>query len=66
MMLGVQRPTVTVVLRALKRDGLISSRYGRIQILHRKRLERLRSLRGAARSLRGAPCLSRAAFRSPR
>ena len=39
VMLGVQRPTVTVVLRALKRDGLISSRYGRIQILHRKRLE---------------------------
>jgi CRP-like cAMP-binding protein len=39
VMLGVQRPTVTVVLRALQRDGLISSRYGRIQILHRKRLE---------------------------
>ena len=39
VMLGVQRPTVTVVLRALQRDGLISSRYGRIQILQRKRLE---------------------------
>jgi CRP-like cAMP-binding protein len=39
VMLGVQRPTVPVVLRALQRDGLISSRYGRIQILHRKRLE---------------------------
>jgi Mn-dependent DtxR family transcriptional regulator len=38
-MLGVQRPTVTVVLRALQREGLISSRYGRIQILQRKRLE---------------------------
>jgi len=39
VMLGVQRPTVTVVLRALQRDGLITSRYGRIQLLHRKRLE---------------------------
>jgi CRP-like cAMP-binding protein len=39
VMLGVQRPTVTVVLRALQRDGLIASRYGRIHILHRKRLE---------------------------
>jgi Mn-dependent DtxR family transcriptional regulator len=35
----VQRPTVTIVLRALQRDGLISSRYGRIQILHRKTLD---------------------------
>ena len=39
VMLGVQRPTVTVVLRALQRDGLIASRYGRIQILQRRRLE---------------------------
>jgi CRP-like cAMP-binding protein len=39
VMLGVQRPTVTVVLRALQRDGLISIRYGRIQILQPKRLE---------------------------
>jgi hypothetical protein len=39
MMLGVQRPTVTVVLGALQREGLISSRYGRIQILQRRRLE---------------------------
>jgi CRP-like cAMP-binding protein len=39
VMLGVQRPTVTVVLRALQGDGLIWSRYGRITILHRKRLE---------------------------
>lgn len=39
LMLGVQRPTVTVALRALQREGLISSRYGRIQILQRKRLE---------------------------
>jgi CRP-like cAMP-binding protein len=38
-MLGVQRPTVTVVLKALQREGLISSRYGRIEILQRKRLE---------------------------
>ena len=39
VMLGVHRPTVTVVLRALQRDGLISTRYGRIRILQRKRLE---------------------------
>jgi CRP-like cAMP-binding protein len=39
LMLGVQRPTVTVALRALQREGLISSRYGHIQILQRKRLE---------------------------
>jgi CRP-like cAMP-binding protein len=39
VMLGVQRPTVTVVLRGLHREGLIASRYGRIQILRRKRLE---------------------------
>jgi CRP-like cAMP-binding protein len=39
VMLGVHRPTVTVVLRALQREGLITSRYGRIRILERKRLE---------------------------
>ena len=39
VMLGVHRPTVTVVLRALQREGLITSRYGRIRILKRKRLE---------------------------
>jgi len=39
VMLGVHRPTVTVVLRALQREQLISSRYGRIQILQRQRLE---------------------------
>jgi CRP-like cAMP-binding protein len=39
VMLGVHRPTVTVVLQALHRDGLIASRYGRIRILERKRLE---------------------------
>ena len=39
VMLGVRRPTVSVVLKALQREGLISSRYGRIRILQRKRLE---------------------------
>jgi len=39
VMLGVHRPTVTVVLRTLQREGLIASRYGRIRILRRKRLE---------------------------
>jgi CRP-like cAMP-binding protein len=39
MMLGVHRPTVTLVLRTLQQEEWISSRYGRIQILQRKRLE---------------------------
>lgn len=39
VMLGVRRPTVTVVLQTLERKGLIGSRYGRIRILERKRLE---------------------------
>jgi CRP-like cAMP-binding protein len=39
VMLGVHRPTVTVVLRTLQREGLIATRYGRIRILKRKRLE---------------------------
>ena len=39
IMLGVRRPTVTVVMRALNDAGLISSGYGRIRILSRKRLE---------------------------
>jgi len=39
VMLGVHRPTVTVVLRTLQREGLIMSRYGRISILEGKRLE---------------------------
>jgi CRP-like cAMP-binding protein len=39
VMLGVRRPTVSVVLETLQRDGLISSRYGHIRILKRKRLE---------------------------
>jgi CRP-like cAMP-binding protein len=39
IMLGVQRPTVTLVLGALQRSGIISSRYGRIRVLKRRRLE---------------------------
>jgi CRP-like cAMP-binding protein len=39
VMLGVHRPTVTVVLRALQEAGLISSRYGRMRVLKRRRLE---------------------------
>jgi CRP-like cAMP-binding protein len=39
VMLGVRRPTVTVVLHTLHRAGLISTRYGRIRILRRKGLE---------------------------
>jgi CRP-like cAMP-binding protein len=39
IMLGVHRPTVTAVLGRLQRSGLIASRYGRIQVLKRRRLE---------------------------
>jgi CRP-like cAMP-binding protein len=39
IMLGVQRPTVTLVMGALQRSGLISSRYGRIRVLKRRLLE---------------------------
>ena len=39
VMLGVRRPTVTVVLRALRDAGAITSRYGHIRILKRRRLE---------------------------
>jgi CRP-like cAMP-binding protein len=40
IMLGVQRPTVTLVLGALQDAGLIATRYGRIRVLKRKQLER--------------------------
>jgi CRP-like cAMP-binding protein len=39
IMLGVQRPTVTLVMGTLQRSGLISSRYGRIRVLKRRLLE---------------------------
>ena len=39
VMLGVRRATVTVVLKGLQRQGLISTRYGRIRVLNRRRLE---------------------------
>jgi CRP-like cAMP-binding protein len=39
VMLGVHRPTVTIVLRKLQREGLIMSRYGHIRILKPARLE---------------------------
>jgi CRP-like cAMP-binding protein len=39
VMLGVQRPTVTVAMRTLQHHGLISTRYGRISILKRRALE---------------------------
>jgi CRP-like cAMP-binding protein len=39
MMLGVRRPTVTVVLHALQEIGLITSRYGHMRVLKRKKLE---------------------------
>jgi CRP-like cAMP-binding protein len=39
IMLGVHRPTVTLVMGTLQRAGLISSRYGRIRVLKRRKLE---------------------------
>jgi CRP-like cAMP-binding protein len=40
IMLGVQRPTVTLVIGTLQDAGLITSKYGRIRVLKRRRLER--------------------------
>jgi CRP-like cAMP-binding protein len=40
IMLGVHRPTVTLVLGSLQHSGLLTSRYGRIRVLKRKALER--------------------------
>ena len=40
IMLGVRRPTVTLVMGKLQQAGMITSRYGRIRILQRKKLER--------------------------
>lgn len=39
IMLGVQRPTVTLVMGTLQAAGLITSKYGRIRVLKRKKLE---------------------------
>ncbi len=39
IMLGVQRPTVTVVMGALQNSGLITSRYGRIRVVKRRQLQ---------------------------
>ncbi len=39
IMLGVQRPTVTLAVGALQDDGLIAAKYGRIRVLKRKKLE---------------------------
>ena len=40
IMLGVHRPTVTLVMRTLRRSGLIATHYGRIRVLKRKELEK--------------------------
>lgn len=39
IMLGVRRPTVTLVMGALQDDGLLTTRYGRIRVLKRTKLE---------------------------
>ena len=39
VMLGVHRPTVTLVLGTLQHAGLISSKYGRIRVLKRRGLQ---------------------------
>ena len=41
IMLGTTRPHVTKVLGALHRDGAISTRYGRINVIDRKKLEKI-------------------------
>lgn len=41
IMLGVHRPTVTVVMGKLEDAGLLATRYGRIHLLNRKRLEKV-------------------------
>ena len=40
IMLGVQRPTVTLVMGKLQDVGLIATTYGRIRVLKRRKLER--------------------------
>ena len=39
IMLGVHRPTVTLVMGALQDAGLIASKYGRIRVLKRRQLQ---------------------------
>ena len=39
IMLGVQRPTVTLVMGKLQDSGLIATRYGQIRVLKRRKLE---------------------------
>jgi CRP-like cAMP-binding protein len=39
IMLGVNRPTVTLVIGKLRDAGLVATHYGRMQVLNRKRLE---------------------------
>jgi len=40
IMLGTNRPSVSVVMGTLQKSGAVASRYGRIRILDRKKLER--------------------------
>jgi len=39
IMLGVQRPTVTLAMGTLQNEGLIAAKYGQIRVLKRKKLE---------------------------
>ena len=39
IMLGVRRPTVTIVLGDLQAMGLISTGYGRVRVLRHRQLE---------------------------
>ena len=38
LMLGVERPGVTMAMKALEKDGLVAKRRGRVQIIDRERL----------------------------
>jgi CRP-like cAMP-binding protein len=40
IMLGTSRPTVSLVMSALQKKGLLTTRYGKIRILDRQKLER--------------------------
>ena len=64
-MLGVQRPTVTLVMGTLQDAGLITSKYGRIRVLKRRKLEQavMRVLRGDPRALSAARVVTSVAIR---
>jgi Mn-dependent DtxR family transcriptional regulator len=51
-MLGVQRPSVTLVIGTLQDAGLLTSKYGRIRVLKKEKARKglVRMLRGDRRA----------------